>query len=157
FGEYRAAIDAVLQRMAAGTAAVSSESNPKLPYEDQGACPFEGCTYRDWSVLADTRLLTDRKDSAEIVTTVKRGETVRGETGVVVTTKVGRVVILRQMKIGRQQITVEPGDRVDLLHYMGEGYWKYSVRGVIDEEFIPDQASCKNNTRLVTECGIQVG
>jgi hypothetical protein len=108
-------------------------------------------------VLAETRLLAVRRDGARVVTRVQPGERVRGVTGVVVTTKLGRAVVVRQRTIGRRKILVRPGDRVDLLHYLGEGYWKYSLHGIIDEEFIPDQPSCKDNSRLYDECSIQMG
>ena len=143
--------------VAVSAVVMSAQSGPRLPHVDYGACPFEGCTYRAWSVLDDTRLLAARRDNARVVTRVESGATVRGVTGVVVTTKLGRAVVVRQRTIGRRQILVRPGDRVDLLHYVGEGYWKYSLRGVIDEEFIPDQPSCKDNSRLVNECSIQMG
>ena len=65
---------------------------PRLPYADYGACPFEGCTYRAWSVLADTVLLAARRDSAAVVL---RCEVVRRFrlTGVVVLAKIGRTVV----------------------------------------------------------------
>jgi hypothetical protein len=126
----------------------SAQSGPKLPYVDYGACPFEGCTYRAWSVLSDTRLLAARRDGARVVTIVQEGATVRGLTSVVVTTKLGRAVVIRQRTIGRRQTPVQPGDLVDLLHYLGEGVWKYSFRGIVDEEFIPDQPSCQDNSKL---------
>ncbi len=140
-----------------GAGAISGQSGPRLPYVDYGACPFEGCTYRTWSVLADTRLLTDRRDNAAVVARVQRGATVRGLTGVVVTTKLGRAVVVRQITIGRRRLAVRPDDTVSLLHYLGEGYFKYWLRGAIDEEFIPDQAGCRNNSRLFNECSIQMG
>jgi hypothetical protein len=143
--------------LATGAIVLSAQSGPRLPYLDHGACPFEGCTYRAWSVLAETRLLAARRDDARVVTRVQPGERVRGVTGVVVTTKLGRAVVIRQRKIGRRQMLVHPGDRVDLLHYLGEGFWKYSLRGIIDEEFIPDQPSCHANSRLFEECSIQMG
>lgn len=139
------------------SAGISGQSGPRMPYLDHGACPFEGCTYRDWTVLADTPLLAERRDTARVITRVRRGGVARALTGVVVTTRPGHAVVVRQMAIGRRQMTVRPGDRVLLLHYLGEGYWKYWLRGVIDEEFMPDQPSCKNNPRLVNECGIQMG
>jgi hypothetical protein len=143
--------------MAVSVVVLSGQSGPRLPYVNYGACPFEGCTYRPWSVLAETRLLAARRDGARVVTRVQPGESVRGVTGVVVTTKLGRAVVVRQRTIGRRKMLVRPGDRVDLLHYLGEGYWKYSLRGIIDEEFIPDQPSCKDNSRLFDECSIQMG
>jgi hypothetical protein len=139
-----------------GAVAMSGQSGPRLPYAAYGACPFEGCIYRDWSVLADTWLLATRRDNAAVVARVRVGETVRGLTGVVVTTKLGRAVVVRPVTIGRRQLRVRPGDTVSLLHYLGEGYFKYWLRGGIDEEFIPDQASCRNSPGLFNQCAIQM-
>src|SRR5437867_12482309 len=88
---------------AVGTVAISGQSGAPLPYRDHGACPFEGCTYRDWSVLADTQLLADWRDDARVVTRVQRGTTVRGLTGVVVTTRLGRALVVRQTTIGQRR------------------------------------------------------
>jgi hypothetical protein len=143
--------------IAAGGVAVAGQSVPPLPYVDAGACPFEGCVYREWPVLADTRLLADRRDDAPVIARVQRGAIVQGLTGVVVTTKLGRANVVRQVTIGDRRIAVQPGDRVDLIHYLGEGVFKIWVRGGIDAEFIPDETSCKRSPQLFDRCGIQMG
>jgi hypothetical protein len=142
--------------LAISAVVVSGQSGPRLPYVDYGACPFEGCTYRDWSVLEDTRLLADRRDDSREVARVQRGAVVRGLTGVVITTKAGRAVVVRRRTIGQRQLAVRLGDQMYLLNYLGEGYWKYSLRGIVDQEFIPDQPSCINNAGLFDECSAQM-
>ena len=88
---------------------------------------------------------------------MQRGTTVRGLTGVVVTTRLGRALVVRQTTIGQRRTAVSPGTRVDLLNYRGEGVFKYWLRGFIDEEFIPDKPSCaRNNPGLFNECSIQM-
>jgi len=131
--------------MTGGTLVLAGQGAVQLPYEDPGACPFGCCTYRDWTVKADTDILTSRGDDAPRAFRVLRGTTVRGVTGVVVTTRVGRAVVKRETTIGRRHQTVEPGDEVALLHYLGEGYWKYWLRGQIDQEFIPDPDNCRRS------------
>ena len=32
------------------------QSGPPIPYEDPGACPFEGWVYRDWQALKTVKL-----------------------------------------------------------------------------------------------------
>jgi hypothetical protein len=76
---------------------------------------------------------------------------------VVVTTKLGRAVVVRPVTIGRRRVRVRPRDTVSLLNYLGEGYFKYWLRGRVDQEFIPDQASCRNSPGLFNECAIQMG
>lgn len=43
--------------------ACASSSGPpalRLPFEDHGACPFECCTYREWTVEEPTVLYRER-------------------------------------------------------------------------------------------------
>jgi hypothetical protein len=138
---------------------LAAQSGPKIPFEDWGACPFECCTYRTWTVEADTDILSERRDGAPTRFAVPRGAKVEGVTGVVVTTRVGRAVVERETTIGRARITVRPGDQVLLLHYEGEGVWKYWVRGTIDEEFIPDRENCERSAgrspTMFAQCGVQ--
>ena len=71
---------------------------PPMPFVDWGACPFEGCTYRDWKANRDVTLVDDPRRLWESpgdpppgpVATVKSGETVTAMTGVVVFTSPGR-------------------------------------------------------------------
>lgn len=146
--------------MLSSTVAVAGQGPPRLPYDDFGACPFECCTYREWTVKADTDTLVSRGADARIAFRVLRGTTVRGVTGVVVTTRFGRAVAKRQTTIGRHDFAVKPGEEVSLLHYLGEGHWKYWLHGQIDEEFIPDPENCDHGAdRRVgssDECAVQV-
>ena len=41
-------------------AAARAQTRPPRNYEDRGACPFECCTYREWSVEEDTVLYKTR-------------------------------------------------------------------------------------------------
>jgi hypothetical protein len=58
------------------------EELKKLPavYVDEGACPFEYCTYREWEVTDDADLY-EVPHSTRIVYRLKKGERVIGKTG----------------------------------------------------------------------------
>jgi hypothetical protein len=130
-------------------------STPAIPYESPGACPFECCTYRSWSVQADTDLLVDRRDDATVAFRVRRGATVRALTGVVVTTRPGRAVVRRPSALGGVQ--VRPGDSIVVLHYVGEGFWKLWVRGHVVEDEVPDaESSCGFDTGVRVPCAVQI-
>jgi hypothetical protein len=132
---------------------------PPLPYESEGACPFECCTYRTWTVEADTDMLTDRKDGSAVAFRVRRGQRVEGITGVVVTSRLGRAVVRRATTIGAdgEHVTIQPNEPVFVLHYIGEGYWKLWVRGRIIDEQLPDKnGGCENEAREPVECAIQI-
>jgi hypothetical protein len=98
---------------------------PPLPFEDFGACPFECCTYRDWSVRTSTVLRHRRDPSSPVFFTVNPGERVRALTGVVVTEVPGEVAIQAEIDLEPmgQSVTARPGEIVYLLHYLGEGSW----------------------------------
>ena len=98
-----------------------------LPYEDPGACPFECCVYREWSVKADTPIHADRTDGSPVIFTVRAGEWVTGLTGVVIVTSPGRGVVTTSMKLGNRQAS--PGDLVEYLTYQGEGFYKAWFKG----------------------------
>jgi hypothetical protein len=149
----------VVAAMVGATFALAAQTGPKLPYETWGACPFECCTYRAWTVKVDTDILSERREGAPKRFAVARGARVVGVTGVVVTTKVGLAVVERETTIGQARITVQPGEEILLLHYIGEGFWKYWLRGKIDEEFIPDPDNCKRSAQrsptMFAQCGVQ--
>jgi hypothetical protein len=102
----------------------ASADGPPLPYIDRGVCPFECCTYREWTVNADTPVRARRDPKAPVVFTAKSGESVHGLTGVVVTLEPGRVLVLEDTQIGGEDdgMPVRKDTVVYSLHSLGEGY-----------------------------------
>ena len=115
------------------------QPSPPRSYEDFGACPFECCTYRRWSVNADTLLYKSRSTNSPVAFRVRKGEHVVGLTGVVITLKPGQALVKKAMTLGtgKHQVRVEAGDVLYVLHYLGEGYYKFWFRGRIYEDEIP--------------------
>jgi len=116
----------------------SGSAGPRLPFYDWGACPFECCTYREWIANAPTAVLKARRKTAPVAFQLKAGESVQGLTGVVVTTRAGTAKVFRATTLGERRIQVSPGDQLQLLHYQGEGCWKFWFRGHVDSDQIPD-------------------
>ena len=111
---------------------------PPANYRDNGACPFECCTYRRWTVDKDTVIYKDQSEKSGVAFRVKKGEHVVGVTGVVITLKPGKAIVRKAMTIGQdRKIRVKPGDVLYLLHYMGEGYYKIWFKGRIYENEMP--------------------
>ncbi|MFO1518280.1 MAG: hypothetical protein U1F57_01235 [bacterium] len=110
----------------------ASESVPKLLktlpkiYEDKGACPFECCTYREWTALQDLPLY-EQPHGEKTVGSVKKGEKVKGVTGIVYSTPTPVEIIYTH---GRYK----KGDRIYLLTYLGEGFYKIWHQGKVWEE-----------------------
>src|SRR6476646_7599510 len=74
----------------ASTPAVRYEG-PPLPFEDEGACPFEGCTYRAWTTNMPVRVLKERREDSPVAFELPKGARVTALTGVVVTVVPGIV------------------------------------------------------------------
>jgi hypothetical protein len=76
----------------AASAAVLTQQNPSaqgppVPFEDVGACPFEGCVYREWTAKTAVRVRTERRIDAPVSYELRLGEKVTALTGIVVTVK----------------------------------------------------------------------
>jgi hypothetical protein len=105
----------------------------KLPFKDVGACPFECCTYREWTANKDTILYQQMKDGSPLAFKVRKKETVTGITGVVITTKPGIGKALKDVTVEiyednsqrQKKIKFRKGELLKLLTYQGEGF--YSV------------------------------
>lgn len=104
---------------------------PPLPFEDAGACPFEGCTYRAWTTNMPVRVLKERRQDAPVAFELPKGAPVTALTGVVVTVVPGIVELTQPTEIETPQGTVamKAGDVFYLLTYQGEGYGKAWING----------------------------
>jgi len=109
---------------------------PPLPFEDVGACPFEGCVYREWVANNIVALRVERRAGSSVAYTVKKGERVSALTGVVVTIKAGRVRFRETVNLGSASGTlhIEAGQTLFLLTYRGEGFTKAWFQGRLYEE-----------------------
>jgi hypothetical protein len=98
---------------------------PKM-YIDKGACPFECCTYRQWSVLADT-VLFNRPGGTRPIAKISKGQWVTAITGEV-------HLVPALMKVVFEHGRFHVGDQAYLLTNEGEGVMKVLLNGVISEE-----------------------
>jgi hypothetical protein len=133
----------------------TKQAGPPIPFDEDGACPFQCCTYRDWSVDWDTDLHADRKDDSPIVFHAALGDTVSALTGVVTTTKVGRATGSRQVTVGSKHIMVAAGEPIYLLRNVGSD-WKIWINGITDEQYIPNQGYCTGDKQSSDECALTV-
>ncbi len=102
-------------------------ASPPTRYEDFGACPFEGCTYRDWTANKDTIIRVNRSDDSPVAFRVRKGEKITGITGTVLTLRAGCAEVLSPLNVEGQELA--PGSIVHPLRYEGEGFWKIWVQG----------------------------
>jgi hypothetical protein len=112
----------------AGGVDLSGQAGPRTPYEDVGACPFEGCVYREWIARRATPVYRERDRSSSILSQLARGDRVQAITGIVITTRPG-VVRFTQAWRGFAQ----PGDLLYFLTFQGEGHIKAWFEGKVIE------------------------
>jgi hypothetical protein len=130
---------------------------PKVPYEDHGACPFECCTYRSWTVKAETPVHTDRRDDAPVAFRVRAGEQVDGVTGVVITRKLGRATIREPIVVDSDKLVLRPGEVIHVVNYIGEGVWKIWARGrLYHVEISGKEQACVGQARAPVPCAAQI-
>jgi len=81
-------------------ATVSADEKPQVPYYDWGGCPFEGCTYQQWTTKQEVVARAEPSLTAKTLFKVPRGQNVEGLTGVVIVEKPGIVKVLKPVTLG---------------------------------------------------------
>jgi hypothetical protein len=123
--------------LTSNAAPTNQTERPHLPYYDWGSCPFECCTYRNWQAVEPLTIFQRRSKGAKPAFDIKKGEWIRGVTGVVVTYKAGISKVLKPIDVGylkesnsdKPQLHLMPGDVVYTIHYLGEGFDLFWYRG----------------------------
>ena len=122
--------------LALTTLAVAQEK-PPLSYDNWNVCPFECCTYRDWTADEDIPVHGRRDEKSPVVFQLHRGEVLHGVTGVVVTERPGVIRIDHSVKDGfidgsdQPQLSLKVGDKIYMLSPLGEGFYLFWYRGKV--------------------------
>ncbi len=111
-------------------------TGPPLPFEDIGACPFEGCVYREWAANSQVTVRRERRPDSPVAFTLEKGDRVQALTGIVVTLKPGRVQFRNAVDLTSSagRLYVEPGETLYLLTYYGEGVTTAWFKGRLYDE-----------------------
>ena len=108
---------------------VPAASAPPNPYIDKGACPFEGCTYREWVAKHEITLF-DRPNGTRQVGRLRVGERVTGLTGEVISVPMLVHAKANVQNPDKPEETIIPqGEAFYLLHHVGEGTFLSWYRG----------------------------
>ena len=134
----------------------TQQAGPPIPFNEPGACPFQCCTYREWSVDWGTDIRADKRDDAPIAFHVAVNDTVTAVTGVVMTTKAGRAEATRPLTVGTKHTPVAAGEPIYLLRSVGSGDWKIWIKGQTDEQYIGSPAYCASGKQDSDECALRV-
>jgi hypothetical protein len=119
-------------------------SVPTLPFYDWKACPFEGCSYRQWKAQKPTVVYDTWKKGRVTIANVTKDDTVLGVNGVVITFRPG--VIRMDRDLPEQKL--HAGDRILTYSYRGEGFSAVWFKGRYYSEFDisftkwPDGSGC---------------
>ncbi|MBV7536630.1 hypothetical protein KW842_12720 [Duganella sp. sic0402] len=101
---------------------------PPQNYENWGVCPFECCTYRQWTAEGDIPVHQRRSEDSPVLFHVSQGEALDGVDGVVVTERPGVITVDRAVRDGylrgqeQPQLSLQPGDVLYMLTPLGEGW-----------------------------------
>jgi hypothetical protein len=109
-----------------GIATADAKTPPPKVYIDKGACPFECCTYREWTARKEIHLV-DRPNGKTEVGVIKAGQPVKAITGEVHAIPHPMDVVFKHGKF-------KVGERVYLLTYEGEGIQKVWFNGKVTSE-----------------------
>ena len=118
------------------SSAICQESEPKampaptLPFYDWKACPFEGCSYRQWTARKAAVLFNTWKRDRRPIARISKGEAVTGITGVVITSRPGTIRMDRDLP----ENNLKRGDLILTYTYRGEGVSAVWFKGRFDPE-----------------------
>lgn len=107
----------------AAAPAATPMSTPPNPFIDKGACPFECCTYRDWTTKKPVTLL-DKPDGKTAVAAVPAKTVVRGVTG-----QVWSMPVSITATHAFADSPIRKGDTFYAMHSAGEGFWVVWFKG----------------------------
>jgi len=102
----------------------------ELPYIERDACPFECCTYGEWTALAPLYVSASPDVHASVLREVTSGETFTALGGHVRVDEPGTAVV----REGRNRFAA--GEHLWVFSYLGEGSWNVWYEGELVPVFL---------------------
>lgn len=126
----------------------SASDTPSMPYVAQDACTFECCQYGAWRATAATAAVASTANGSKTVFTVKPGDMILAQRGIVITTEPGVTRVVRAVTLGysdggkEPELSLKPGDALITLYPMGEAYDRFWYKGRLyaDQLDMPEDA-----------------
>jgi hypothetical protein len=122
-------------------------AEPNLPVIYYKICPFEGCTFRKWTVNRKSEMYSSWQDNRREVTTLKPREEVTGLTGVLVIRKPDRFQVRKPIPY----FSLKTGDVILQYAEWGEGYADLWANGVWHKNF--DWGQTEDGDVVLTNAG----
>lgn len=127
-------------------------TEPALPLVDYNACPFEGCTFREWKVTKASTMYSSWQQERKELRKLQLGDTVTGLTGVHITFRPDRILVKQAMA----DLGLQPGDVILRYMYLGEGFANVWFRGAWHKEFDCTFITEKNGGGCLRDCSAVV-
>ena len=115
----------------------AAQDAPPNPYESWGVCPFECCTYREWTADAEVPVHEKRSEQSPTLFYLRRDESFDALTGVVITENPAAIKVEQAVRDGyidgndKPQLSLKPGDIVYMLTPLGEGAYLFWYKGKV--------------------------
>lgn len=126
----------------------TAATQPPLPFYDWKACPFEGCSYREWTARKPVAVYDTWKRKRQVLANLSPGDKVTGVTGVVITFRPAIIRMDRDLPAAG----LKRGDTIQLYTNQGEGFSAAWFNGHYYPEFDitfarwPDGEGCRGAT-----------
>jgi hypothetical protein len=127
----------------------AQSKRPDLPFFDWNACPFEGCTYGQWTVRKPVVVYDTWKRTRRQVAKLAEGDKVVATTGVVITYQPG---IIRANVDLPEYCGLKKGDIVYTYSYRGEGAWAVWLNGKYHDAYCVPPTPGPNEPRCREDC-----
>ena len=125
---------AALSSHSAQNSGTPTKDAPPAVYVDEGACPFECCTYREWTV--DKPVTVFDRPNGNVIAHLSKGERVTALTGEVISKPFPMTA-----KGDIPDTPIKSGDTFYVLHPYGEGAWAVWFRGkkiTVEEDYFSE-------------------
>jgi hypothetical protein len=135
------------QNISAPESAPSPVAEPELPVIDHNVCPFEGCVFRQWTVIKPATLCNSWRDERKAIGELKEGEKVQGVTGTYVIHKPDRFLVKKPIPL----FSLNPGDVILQYQEWGEGSADLWAKGRWHRDF--DWGETQDGDPVLTQDG----
>ncbi len=115
-------------------AAWAGQAVAPASYVDEGACPFECCTYGEWGVEQDVELRASPDPEAAVVGSAAKGSKLQALTGQVVISRPGVLQILKDYDSPDTDEHYRAGEIVLVYTQLGEGFFRLWHAGAMRDE-----------------------
>lgn len=104
-------------------------------YVDEGACPFECCSYGEWGVEQETPLRVSPDTEAAVLGSARKGSKVNAVKGQVMTSRPGALQIMKDYVSPDTDEHYRAGEIVLVYTELGEGFFRLWHNGAMRDEY----------------------